>query len=166
LTGCRREEVGALRWSEVNLDAGTISLPAERTKNGRGHTLALPKAAMDIIRSIPPRVGRDHLFGERSIGFRSWQVQKARFKDGISEPWNIHDIRRSVATHMAEIGVLPHIVEATLNHASGHKGGIAGVYNHAKYPQQIKAALALWADHVRSIVTGEPRKVIQFPQSA
>jgi integrase len=165
LTGCRREEIGGLMWGEVNLGAGTITLPKERTKNKREHTLALPKVAMDIIRSINPRVGRDHLFGERAIGFRSWQVQKARFKDGI-EPWNIHDIRRSVSTHMAEIGVEPHIIEAVLNHYSGHKSGVHGIYNHAKYPQQMKTALALWADHVRSIVTGEPREVIPFRQSA
>jgi hypothetical protein len=74
--------------------------------------------------------------------------------------WVIHDIRRTVATGMAEIGILPHVIEAVLNHVSGHKAGIAGVYNRATYEPQMKAALALWADHVRSLVEGSERKII------
>lgn len=143
LTGARREEIGALRWSEVNLDAGTINLPAERTKNGRAHTLTLPKVAMDIIRSVPRMRDRDYLFGIRSIGFRSWQVQKARFKDGIVKHWKLHDIRRSVVTGMCEIGIEPHVVEAVVNHFSGHKGGVAGIYNKAEYKPQTKQALGM-----------------------
>ena len=162
LTGARREEIGALRWSEVNLDAGTINLPAERTKNGRAHTLTLPKVAMDIIRSVPRMRDRDYLFGIRSIGFRSWQVQKARFKDGIVKHWKLHDIRRSVVTGMCEIGIEPHVVEAVVNHFSGHKGGVAGIYNKAEYKPQTKQALGMWADHVRSIVSGDARKVVNL----
>jgi len=142
LTGCRREEIGGLMWSEVDLDAGTIKLPKERTKNGCAHTLTLPKMAVDILASVPRMVGRDYLFGERSIGFRSWQVQKARFKDGVSEPWKLHDLRRTVATGMAEHDIAePHIIEATLNHTSGHEGGIAGIYNRAKYAPEAQGPL-------------------------
>jgi integrase len=166
LTGCRREEIGGLMWSEIDRDKGQINLPGERTKNGRPHSLTLPDMAMDIIRSVNEMHERVYLFGERAVGFRSWQVQKARFKDGISDEWKLHDIRRTVATGMAEIGIEPHIVEAVLNHQSGHKGGIKGVYNRAKYKSQMAIALAKWAAHVSELVGGAEHKVIAFPQSA
>jgi len=165
LTGCRRQEIGGLRWSEIDLDAGTITLPKDRTKNGREHMLTLPKMAMAIIRSGPHRVGRDHLFGERGDGFGSWQYAKRLLKDGIGKEWRLHDLRRSVATHMAEIGIEPHIIEAALNHASGHKAGVAGIYNPASYAKQMKVALAVWADHVASIVGGDARKIVPLRAS-
>jgi len=165
LTGCRCSEIGGLRWSEIDLDQGTITIPGERTKNGRAHTLTLSNMAMDIISSIPPRVGRDHLFGERANGFTSWAKQH-QLGDGITERWTLHDLRRSAATGMAELGIQPHIIEAVLNHASGHKAGIAGIYNRAEYKRDMRNALAVWSDHIHSIVTGDERKVLGFPQSA
>jgi hypothetical protein len=75
-------------------------------------------------------------------------------------PWVLHDLRRSTATGMAEAGIQPHIIEAVLNHVSGHKGGVAGIYNKASYEREMRAALALWADHVRSLVEGGERKII------
>ena len=66
--------------------------------------------------------------------------------------WVIHDMRRTVATGMADIGIQPHIIEAVLNHVSGHKGGIAGVYNRANYAAEKAAALTRWDEHVASIV--------------
>jgi integrase len=163
LTGCRREEIGGLKRSEIDLDACTITLPPERTKNGRTHTLMLPPMAMEIIRSVPQLVDRDYLFGERSsTGFTLWQRCKPKLGDGCA-PWRLHDLRRSVATHMAEIGIEPHIIEAALNHAGGHKAGVAGVYNRAKYAKQMKTALAMWCDHVAAIISDN---VIAFPQSA
>jgi integrase len=64
----------------------------------------------------------------------------------------LHDLRRSVATGMAELGVQPHVVEAVLNHVSGHKSGVAGVYNRASYDKEKRAALDRWADHVLAAV--------------
>ena len=66
--------------------------------------------------------------------------------------WVIHDIRRSVATGMADIGIAPHIIEAVLNHVSGHKGGVAGIYNRSSYAVEKAAALAKWDKYVASIV--------------
>ena len=60
------------------------------------------------------------------------------------KPWRLHDLRRSAATGMAEIGVLPHVIEAALNHVSGHKSGVAGIYNQARYEGEVRAALVLW----------------------
>jgi hypothetical protein len=70
-------------------------------------------------------------------------------------PWRLHDIRRSVATGMAEIGIQPHIIEAVLNHVSGHKAGVAGVYNRATYLPEKTAALTQWAEHLQAVVAGE-----------
>jgi hypothetical protein len=60
---------------------------------------------------------------------------------------------------MADLGVLPHIIEAVLNHR-GHKAGVAGVYNRSAYERDVRAALALWEDHIRSLVTGSKRKIL------
>jgi integrase len=170
LTGCRRAEVGGMRWSEIDLQTGSWTIPAERTKNKRPHTLPLPPMAMDIITSVPCMVGRDLLFGEHSEtkGFTQWGHDKdlldVRLGDRV-RPWRLHDLRRTTATKMADIGIAPHIIEAVLNHQSGHKGGIAGVYNRSSYERDVRAALALWADHIRSITEGGKRKVLAFPHT-
>ena len=80
--------------------------------------------------------------------------------------WVVHDIRRSVATGMADLGVEPHIIEAAINHQSGHKAGVAGTYNRSRYEKQVRAAFALWDDHLRSLIEGGRRKVVPFQQSA
>src|SRR5262245_29380581 len=163
LTGCRRMEICGLRWSELDLDTGTLRLPAERTKNGRPHSLALPPMAMGILASVPRVVGRDHWFGGRSgLGFTQWGAKRdldAKLSDTV-KPWRLHDLRRTAATGMADIGVQPHIIEAVLNHISGHKVGVAGIYNRSSYEREVKAALALWGDHVCALVEGGERKIV------
>ena len=69
-------------------------------------------------------------------------------------PWRVHDIRRSVATGMADIGIEPHVIEEILNHRSGHRRGVAGVYNRSPYEKAVRLALARWADHVLALVEG------------
>jgi hypothetical protein len=67
---------------------------------------------------------------------------------------------------MANLGVAPHVVEAVLNHISGHKGGVAGIYNKAQYLPERRAALALWAEHLTAIVEGRLAKVVPYKQRA
>jgi hypothetical protein len=67
-------------------------------------------------------------------------------------PWRLHDLRRTTATRMADLGVLPHVIEAILNHVSGHKRGVAGTYNRSSYAADKQAALALWAERVKAVV--------------
>jgi integrase len=167
LTGCRRQEIGGLSWSEIDMDAGTLTIPGTRTKNKRAHTLPITPAMREIVESVPRRVDRDYVFGERAVGFTGWK-KKCDFAHGIEKPWTLHDLRRTVATGMADdaLEIDPHIVEAVLNHASGHKAGDAGTYNRARYAKQIARALNLWGDHVRSVVTEQPRKVVSFKQTA
>jgi integrase len=134
-------------------------LPKERSKNGRALTLPLPPAAWQIIEDVPKMVNRECLFGVRSnVGFNTWALSKQSLdtRCGVAD-WHVHDIRRSVATKMADKGVAPHIIETILNHTSGHKKGVAGIYNKSVYEREVKAALALWANRVR--VLGGRRKV-------
>ena len=165
LTGCRRQEIGGIRWSELDLDKGTWTLPAARAKNGRAHALPLLDTALGIIRSVPRQLGRDHLFGTLSPhGFTSWYMfDDLTERVGFSN-WTIHDIRRSTATGMADIGIAPHVIEAVLNHRSGHKAGIAGIYNRSSYTREVRAALAAWESHIAGLVGGE-KKVIPFDRA-
>jgi integrase len=163
LTGARRTEVGAMIWGELDLDRSTWTIPAQRTKNGRAHTLPLSALALDVIASTPPIVGREYLFGPRAAGFTSWARPKrmldARLGDQV-RPWTLHDLRRSTATRMCDLGVMPHVVEQILNHHSGHRGGIVGVYNRSACEGPVKTALGMWANHIRTLVEGGERKVV------
>ena len=165
LTGQRAAEIGALRWSEIG-DAG-IALPAARTKNGREHTIPLATEAADILAARPRHPGRDFVFGRMlDRPFCGWTECKRRLDDRLRAagaelaPWTTHDLRRSFATHTAGLDVPPHIIEAVLNHASGHKHGVAGTYNRASYEPQKRRALQMWAEHVVAIVEGHTNKVV------
>ena len=168
LTGCRRTEVGGMRWSEVDLDKGVWVLPAERSKNHRPHALPLMRMMREILDTVPHMASRDLLFGSYSPkGFGAWDEGKRALDERLAgqvQPWKLHDIRRSVATKMADIGVQPHIIEQILNHVSGHKAGPASIYNKSSYEREVKAALAQWHDHLRTLVEGGERKVVNFPQ--
>jgi integrase len=163
LTGQRREEIAGLRWSEIDLDLRQITLPATRTKNKLEHVVWLSDSAIDVLVKCSRRDDRDLVFGEGKGGFGGFAKAKERLDAAISQttPWRIHDLRRTCATGMAEkLGVQPHVIESVLNHVSGHKAGVAGVYNRAVYAKEKREALTLWADHVRSIVEGTKRKVV------
>lgn len=151
LLGARRQEVGSTRWSELDLVAGTWTLPAERAKNHRSHTVTLPPTALVILRKLPRR--RDTVFGETNSGFVSWGREKRLFDERLPDfvrPWRLHDLRRSVATGMANIGIEPHIVEMVLNHAA-HRSGVSGIYNHSRYAEQVRIALARWDQHLKAL---------------
>jgi integrase len=170
LTGCRRAEIGGMCWREFDNpeNPGTWTLPAARAKNH--HALALPWLPMmqAVIGAVPRMASRDQLFGQTTSGFTAWADGKRALdaRLGFAVPWVVHDVRRSVATGMADLGVNPWIIEQILNHRSGHKGGIGGVYNKSSYEREVRNALALWHDHVRSLVEGSARKVIALPKTA
>jgi integrase len=167
LTGQRVNEIAGLRWSEVDFNRGVISLPGERTKNGRPHDIPMADTARSLLEAPPKIAGRDFVFGKPGAGpFSGLSRCKEALDKRIAElngsplpDWVHHDLRRSVATGMADIGIQPHIVEAVLNHVSGHKGGIAGIYNRAQYSAEKAQSLARWDEHVRGIVEGRNSKV-------
>jgi integrase len=153
LTGQRRSEIGDLRWSEIDFAKGEVTLPAERTKNKRPHIIPLAPTTRALLEKLPRN-------GERVFKSLAWSTCKGELdkRSGVSG-WTIHDIRRSVATGMADIGIAPHIIEAVLNHVSGHKGGVAGIYNRSSYAAEKAAALARWDEHVASIVGARDAQV-------
>jgi integrase len=169
MTGARRDEIGGLRWNELDFDAGTLKVPSTRTKNHHPLALVLPSAAVDLLRSAPRREGREFVFGGRGEAFSAWSYSTLAIGARIIkaegralEPWRIHDIRRTVATGMAELGIQPHIIEALLNHRSGHRKGVAGIYNRATYDREVTTALLIWAEHLQSIIEGADRKVVSL----
>jgi integrase len=163
LTAQRREEIGGLRWSEVDFERGLIVLPPARTKNKRLHELPLSSGARAILERQPRRKGRDFIFGHGSGPFSGWSDSKAALDQHLLDArqarrakplpdFRLHDIRRTTAAIMADrLGVLPHIIEAILNHVSGHRAGVAGVYNRATYAEATREALERWANHVEAI---------------
>lgn len=164
LTGQRRTEISDLRRSEVDIAKRLIELPPERTKNNRSHLVPLSDASIDLLVGVPEREGREYLFGDGARGFQGWSKAKTRLDEKLPtlKAWTVHDIRRSVVTHLHELGFAPpHVVEAIVNHVSGHRGGVAGVYNKALYLPERKRALEVWATHMIAAVTGESN-VIAF----
>lgn len=147
LTGQRRGEVAGMEWIEIDAKAALWTMPSERTKNGRAHSLPLAPAALDIIKTIP-RVSDTFAFparGNEKETFSGWSKSKRRIDEitGISD-WTLHDLRRSTATRLASLGIAPHIVERILNHAGGTFGGVAGVYNRFEYGDEMRTALEQW----------------------
>jgi integrase len=149
LTGQRRTEIGRLTWAEVDLDRKLIVLAPERTKNRRSHEVPLSAQALAILARQPHRT--DFVFSRR--GFMNWADAKARLdqRAGIA-PWRLHDLRRTCATGMGELEILPHYIEQCLNHRSGHKASVAGRYNWALYADAVREGLQRWADHLDKIV--------------
>lgn len=162
LTGQRAGEIADLLRPEIG--ENEIKLPGERTKNHRAHVIPLSEPAKTILADIPAKVRpdgspRDLIFGTGEGGFSGWSKAKEQLDKRITEingaplaPWRIHDLRRSFATHAAESGVEPHIIEAVLNHISGSKAGVAGVYNRANYEPAKRTALIRWADQLMAWV--------------
>jgi integrase len=165
MTSQRRSEAGGMAWSELCLERGIWNIPGRRSKNGREHEVPLGPLALEIIASVPQVVGRDVLFGARTDrGFTSWAAHKraldARLGDRVRK-WTLHDLRRTAATRMADLGVPPHVIEEVLNHRSGHRSGVAGIYNRSRYEREVQAAVATWNRHVTALIEGrEQRKVV------
>jgi integrase len=151
LTGQRRNEIGNLQWNEIDLKRRMIVLPPERTKNKRKHELPLSHQVLAIIERQPRRNSSPFLFSDKH-GYKDWDSAKIRLDKRLHiADWHLHDLRRSCATMMGELGILPHVIEAILNHVSGHRAGVAGVYQRAKYLEPMRDALQRWADHVGQI---------------
>jgi integrase len=167
LTGARRAELADLRWSEVDIDSALITLPGGRdgrTKSKKPHEIPLSPSALAILQAQPRRKeangnARDLVFGHGSHGWQNWTVSKRELdaRADVSD-WRLHDFRRTLSTTMHErLGILPHVVEAVLGHVSGHKSGVAGVYNRSAYRDQKRIALEKWAEHIEALMQGGKR---------
>lgn len=168
LTGQRSSEVAHLHWRELRDIYGaapTWELPQERAKNNLPHVVPLAPLALDVLRAVPNYDSGDYIFsiaGDKPIHMSS------KLRDGVDKKareiaenehlagcfeteWVVHDIRRTVVTWLNTNGTPPHIVEAIVNHISGTRAGVAGVYNRAQYLAERREALTRWADHVKKI---------------
>jgi len=164
LTAARHEEVGGMRKDELDLERRLWVIPRERAKNDRAHILPLSPSAVALLTDAAQRSGRDLVFGEGEGSFSGWSKCKARLDERIAKAglelvgWRLHDIRRTAASGMAQLGAQPHIIERVLNHAGGQISGIAAVYNRHTYESEMRRALELWAEHVMAVVSGDPQK--------
>jgi integrase len=152
LTGCRREEITQLRWSEIKGDC--IELSNGRSKNGTAQDVPLSAPARELIDSIPHISDSDFVFtinGIKPVG--GWSRAKARLdKQSGVQQWVVHDIRRTVATGFQKLGITLPVVECVLGHTSGSRAGIVGVYQRHDYAQEKRAALEAWGKHVMTLV--------------
>lgn len=167
LTGQRREEVAGMMWTEVSDDLSTWTLPAHRTKNGTDHVVPLSHPATTIIRSLLPddavergrelEIRRNKNFlvfpGRFGTPYGGWSKSKSELDEqsGLAD-WRLHDLRRTLATGLQKLGVRLEVTEAVLNHVSGSRGGIVGIYQRHDWASEKRAALIAWAEHVLSAV--------------
>jgi integrase len=153
LTGARLNEIARLEWSETSDDHATLTISGNRTKNGRPLIIPLSPVARDII---------DRQYREGPFVFAAnslvpvWIGSKVKSRldslMGNPPPWRLHDLRRTTVTGMAKLGIRPDVIEMVVNHISGHRGGVAGIYNRSELLGERREALAKWASHLEAIV--------------
>ena len=153
-TGQRRNEVGAIRWPELDLEGKTWRLPKERTKGNRDHTVPLNGLALEMLKTCHRIEGRDCIFATRKeTAFSGWSKAKHQLdtRSGVQD-WRLHDLRRTVATGMQAAGVMPHVVAAVLNHSQAGLFGVTAIYLRDRQEEAKREALELWSQRLRSIV--------------
>jgi integrase len=160
LTLARRQEVASARWKNIDLGERTWTIP--ETKNGEAHLIPLPWQAIDLLREqMPKEPDMDALIFTTSTGagLGNWDREtKALHEKSGTSGWTRHDLRRTGATMLGEMGELPDIVEAALNHAS-IRSPLAAIYNRSRYRPQVAAALQRLADALDGIEVGAAKVV-------
>ncbi len=161
LTGTRREEIGGMKWSELNSDRTMWTIPASRAKNGIQHQVPIVPWVRSILAELPCFAGSDLVFttAERQR-FDNYSRCKRALVAKIAEmnggtpiaAWTLHDCRRSVASGMAKLGVALPVIEKILNHVSGPSfGGVQGIYQRHTFSDEMRAALEAWAQHLLTL---------------
>jgi integrase len=168
LTGQRRSEVAGMRWDELN-EQGEWHLPKERTKNKLPHIVPLSRTALELIER-QPRIG-PHVFtttgttpisgwskAKRKLDARMEKLAlKEQGKDFKLKPWGLHDLRRTAVTRMNELRIRPDVIEQVVNHVSGSRSGVAGIYNRSTLLPERRDALKRWEAHVLGVVVVQAR---------
>ena len=158
LTGQRRNEVFEAERAEFDLEKALWTIPGARAKNGVAHLVPLSPSVLEIVKRL-----LDHDRGDKLIPARgNWDVGPSGFSKAMSrirseletrlaEPvlhWTLHDLRRTMATGLQRLGVRLEVTEAVLNHLSGTRSGIVGVYQRHHYFDEKGLALTAWAKEV------------------
>jgi integrase len=156
LSGQRRAEVAEMRWSELDLENRLWTLPSSRAKNGKQHTVPITDAMLEVLRKTPRFFNSDYVFtttGKSPVsGFGRVKDRLDKALPEGTEPWIIHDLRRTMSTNMAVLGVPQPVTEALLNHKTGVVSGVAAIYNVYSYADEKREALAQWSKHVMKLV--------------
>lgn len=161
LTGQRRGEVVGAAWREFNIERKLWTIPAVRAKNGKVNEVHLSRASIEVLRTILATSDMPILFPAKgnpqvpiSEFSKLWARVLADMGEDLRRPlehFTIHDIRRTVATGMQRLGVRLEVIEAVLNHVSGSRAGIVGIYQRHHFTSERREALDLWASELRSI---------------
>ena len=144
-----------MQWDEIDLVQQVWTIPGERTKNGKTHVVPLSETAIEILTALP-RFNSPYVFparGKLDQSYSGYSKGKRTLNDAVGiDDWTLHDLRRSAATGMAQLGVEPHIVECILNHSTGTFGGVAGVCNRYRYLDQMRGSLKIWDAQLRRLI--------------
>src|SRR5262245_55883581 len=154
LTGQRREEVGRLKWDELDLAQRVWTLPKSRTKNAKEHLVHLSEQAITVLK----RADNKGPFVFSVIGSKHFQEfsRGKRRLDQLSgvTGWRLHDLRRTCVSGMARLGIAPHVADKILNHQAGTISGVAAVYQRHQFLSERRRALDLWGAHIGRVLTG------------
>jgi len=160
LTGQRRTEVASMKWEDINLDKGEWILPAENTKAARQHLVPLSPPAVDLLKDLP-HWGPYAFTSDGETHIKGYSKLKSRLDTFITasgsalDDWRLHDLRRTMATHMTRLGISEFIVGKVLSHAVG-QGVTARHYNIYSYADEKRHALNVWGSDLLQTV-GEKR---------
>jgi integrase len=156
LLGQRRSEIAQLRWSYVNEGERTITLPAATTKNGRQHTFPYGPMTAAILGEIAKG---DYLFPARKTWraggtvYNAWNKDKPRLDDASgAREWVLHDLRRTLVSSWAALGIRLEVTEKYINHVSGTHGGIVGVYQRHSFMPEMRAAIEAWETKLAHLI--------------
>jgi integrase len=155
LTGARSGEVCGASWNEIDTDASEWVIPAARTKNGREHRIPLNDPAMAIAAEAAAlRQGEWLLPSSRGEGHVSDDGVLRALQRIVGDGPVVHDLRRTTATGLQKLSVRLEVTEALLNHVSGSRKGVVGVYQRHDWAAEKRAAVDAWAAHIERIVAG------------
>jgi integrase len=156
LTGARRDEVGRMRWDELNLESALWVLPRERVKNNRQHEVPLSAQALAVIESVPRIDGSPFVLTtngrQAATGYAKNVVALRALLPPDMLSWTLHDLRRTAASGMARLGIALPAIERVLNHTSGSFAGIVGVYQRHNFADEKRAALVAWGNFVEGLL--------------
>jgi integrase len=147
LTAQRRSEVAGMRWDQIDLEAETWLLTSDEVKSARQHLVSLSPQAVALLRSTP-RLGEFVWTSDGKTHVKGLGKAKMRLDGFLAaagaplKPWRLHDVRRTVATHLVRLGVTETIVGRVLNHAP--QGVTARTYALHSYEPEKRSALTRW----------------------
>jgi integrase len=155
LTAQRRTEVASMKWADVDLKTGTWVIASEDTKSARTHLVPLSPQAVELLKAMP-QFGPYAWSSDGDTHVKGYSKAKQRIdafllSGGVQlKPWRLHDLRRTVATHMVRLGVSELVVARVLNHAP--QGVTARTYALHSYEAEKRAAMLLWSSELVPII--------------